>query len=130
MRASSRSPMLDAMPLDAELRVSGSSPCPNPPSGFRRACSATRPDPRRDCDSSAAAQSCTARSTDAVATVDVSPPGTNAREPCQPCASNQLEEKGFRLIVLRMADRDAIGPEGIGGLLQKVVSDPAGCVFD
>src|SRR5262245_22821404 len=61
---------------------------------------------------------------------DASPPGTNPREAGESGASNQLEEKGFRLIVLRVADRDAVGAEGIGSLLQKVVSDPAGCIFD
>jgi len=61
---------------------------------------------------------------------DASSPGTNACEPGQSCTSNQLKEKGFRLIVLRVADRNPVGAEGVGSLLQKVISDPAGCVFD
>ena len=54
----------------------------------------------------------------------------NARQSRQPCAPNQLQEERFRLIVLRVPYRDALGTQGIGSLAQKVISDSTGCIFD
>jgi hypothetical protein len=57
-------------------------------------------------------------------------PGINARESRQSGAAHQLQQERFRLVVLRMAHRNAVGSQGIGRTLQEVISDPAGRIFD
>src|SRR6185503_3958007 len=61
---------------------------------------------------------------------DAAAPRMNARKASEPGAANQLQEKRLRLIVLRVADRDAVGAQRVGRVLHKVVSDPAGRIFD
>ncbi len=61
---------------------------------------------------------------------DAAAPRMNARKASEPGAANQLQEERLRLIILRVADRDAVGAQRVGRLLHKVVSDPAGRIFD
>ena len=61
---------------------------------------------------------------------DATAPRMNARQSGQPCAPNQLQEERFRLIVLRVAYRDAVGTQVIGSLAHEVISDSTGCIFD
>src|SRR5205814_2012754 len=57
-------------------------------------------------------------------------PRMDAAESRQSRAANQLQEKRLCLIVLRMAYGNTLRSQRVGGLLHKVISDPAGRIFD
>ena len=57
-------------------------------------------------------------------------PGIDAAEAGQPGAAHQLQQERLGLVVLRVADGDAVGPGSAGGPAEKVVADPAGCILE